>query len=192
MLRPARWLGRLTSPRQRCAPTGPPVYGRACPVRGLPQPESAITTRPNHLLPRRDSHPLAYQRTKAAPGANRGHRGTLLWLESQGLEISRVGLGRTDTAAHVSPVPSIHSVRWVFPVRLEDGFRRNRAFPSKGLLGFISLSPGLTLSRGLVALAGNPLTVSLVRLCLPSHRPLAQHGLSCPRLQTLLRPDAPV
>ena len=115
MLRPARWLGRLTSPRQRCAPTGPPVYGRACPVRGLPQPESAITTRPNHLLPRRDSHPLAYQRTKAAPGANRGHRGTLLWLESQGLEISRVGLGRTDTAAHVSPVPSIHSVRWVFP-----------------------------------------------------------------------------
>ena len=68
MLRPARWLGRLTSPRRPLlqSPTGPPVYGRACPSRGLPQPESAITTRPNHLLPRRDSHPLACQRSKAA------------------------------------------------------------------------------------------------------------------------------
>src|SRR5712671_4455514 len=54
------------------APTGPPVYGRACPNRSLLQPESAITTRPNHLLPRRDSHPLMYQRTKAAPEANEG------------------------------------------------------------------------------------------------------------------------
>jgi len=32
------------------------VYGRACPSRGLPQPESAITTRPNHELPRQDLH----------------------------------------------------------------------------------------------------------------------------------------
>ena len=47
-------------------PTGPHVYGRACPGRGLPQPESAITTRPNHPLPRRDFHPLACQRPKAA------------------------------------------------------------------------------------------------------------------------------
>jgi hypothetical protein len=68
MLRPARWLGRLTSPRRTLfqSPTGPPVYSRACPSRGLPLPESAITTRPNHLLPRRDSHPLTYQRSKAA------------------------------------------------------------------------------------------------------------------------------
>ena len=67
-LRPARWLGRLTRPRRALLqrPTGPPVYGRACPSRGLPQPESAITTRLNHLLPRRDSHPLACQGSKAA------------------------------------------------------------------------------------------------------------------------------
>src|SRR5437764_13218095 len=78
------------------------------------------------------------------------------------------------------------------PIRLEDGFRRSRAFPLPVCFDFISLSPGPTLSRGLVALAGNPLTVSLVRVCLPSHRPLAQRGLSFPHLQTLLRPDAPV
>ena len=68
MLRPARLLGRLTSPRRPLlqSPTGPPVYGRACPSRGLPPPESAITTRLNRLLPRRDSHPLACQGSKAA------------------------------------------------------------------------------------------------------------------------------
>jgi len=48
------------------APTGPPVYGRACPSRGLPQPESAMTTRPNHPLPRQDLHLQACQRPKAA------------------------------------------------------------------------------------------------------------------------------
>jgi len=62
------------SPPTPLAPTGPPVYSRACPSQGLPQPRSAITTRPNHLLPRRDFHPLACQRTKAAPGANGGTR----------------------------------------------------------------------------------------------------------------------
>ena len=67
MLRPARWLGLLTSPRRRPAsPTGQPVYGRACPGPGLPEPRSAMTTRPNHLLPRQDFHLLACQRTKAA------------------------------------------------------------------------------------------------------------------------------
>src|SRR5438552_15679530 len=71
MLRPARLLGRLTSPRRRCTLTGPPVYGRACSNRSLPKPESASTTRPNHLLPRRDSHPFIYQRTKAAPEGNK-------------------------------------------------------------------------------------------------------------------------
>src|SRR5438045_9526515 len=73
MLRPARLLGRLTSPRRRCTLTDPPVYCRACSNRSLPQPESAITTRPNHLLPRRDSHPFMYQRTKAAPEGNKGN-----------------------------------------------------------------------------------------------------------------------
>ncbi len=66
-LRPVWWLGRLTSPRRRvAAPTGPPVYSRACPNRGLPQPESAMTTRLNHRLPRRDLHPQVCQRSKAA------------------------------------------------------------------------------------------------------------------------------
>src|SRR5438477_12671566 len=85
MLRPARLLGRLTSPRRRCTLTGPPVYGRACSNRSLPQPESAITTRPNHLLPRRDSHPFMYQRTKAAPEANEfGHAAAGLIAEKLG------------------------------------------------------------------------------------------------------------
>ena len=66
-LRPMGWLGRRTSPRRRvAAPTGPPVYSRACPSRGLPQPKSAVTTRLNHRLPRRDFHPQVCQRSKAA------------------------------------------------------------------------------------------------------------------------------
>ena len=57
VLRPASWLERLTSPcRQLAPPTCPPVYGRACPSRGLPWPESAIATRPKHSLPRHDFH----------------------------------------------------------------------------------------------------------------------------------------
>ena len=47
-------------------PTGPPVYGRACPNRGLPRPGSAMATRPNHPLPRQDLHLQACQRPKAA------------------------------------------------------------------------------------------------------------------------------
>ena len=38
-----------------------------CPSRALPQPESAITTGPNHPLPRQDLHLQASQRMKAAP-----------------------------------------------------------------------------------------------------------------------------
>ena len=37
-----------------------------CPSRALPQPESAITTGPNHPLPRQDLHLQACQRPKAA------------------------------------------------------------------------------------------------------------------------------
>ena len=67
MLRPARLLERLASPRRELTPpTGPPVYGRACPSLGLPQPESAITTRPNHPLPRQVLHLQACQSPKAA------------------------------------------------------------------------------------------------------------------------------
>ena len=39
----------------------------ACPSRGLPQPGSAITPRPNHPLPRQDLHLRACPRLKAAP-----------------------------------------------------------------------------------------------------------------------------
>ena len=74
-LRPA-WLYRLTlaglCPGRAVRltfPSLPAVYSRACPSRGLPQPESAITTRPNHPLPRQDLHLRVCQRSKAA------HRG---------------------------------------------------------------------------------------------------------------------
>jgi hypothetical protein len=74
MLRPAPLLERLASPcRQLAPPTRPPVYGRACPGRDLPQPGSAMTTRPNHPLPRQDLHLQACQRPKAA------HRKLLFW-----------------------------------------------------------------------------------------------------------------
>jgi len=67
MLRPVPLVERLTSPcRQLVPPACPPVYGRACPSPGLPQPESALTTRPNHPLPRQDLHVQASQRPKAA------------------------------------------------------------------------------------------------------------------------------
>ena len=64
MLRPARMLGLLSSPRS--FPTGQPVYSRACSNEGLPSSKSAMTSRLNHLLPRQDLHLLACQRTKAA------------------------------------------------------------------------------------------------------------------------------
>jgi hypothetical protein len=79
MLRPACWLERLASPcRQLAPPTRPPVYGRACPSRGLPQPGSAMTTRPNHPLPRQDLHLQACQRPKAAQERRRA--GLDQWL----------------------------------------------------------------------------------------------------------------
>ena len=71
-LRPA-WLYRLTlaglCPCRAVRLTFPSlavVCGRACPSRGLPQPESAIATRPNHPLPRQDLHLQVCQRLKAA------------------------------------------------------------------------------------------------------------------------------
>jgi hypothetical protein len=47
-------------------PSLPAIYGRACPGRGLPQPGSAMTTRPKHPLPRQVLHLQACQRPKAA------------------------------------------------------------------------------------------------------------------------------
>src|SRR3989442_617157 len=65
MLRPARMLGLLSSPRR--VSTGQPVYSRACSNKGLPPSKSAMTSRLSHPLPRQDLHLLACQRTKAAP-----------------------------------------------------------------------------------------------------------------------------
>ncbi len=68
--------------------------------------------------------------------------------------------------------------------------RRNQAFSPAGLLDFISLSPGLTMSRGLVALAGNPLTVSLVGcVCHPTGPWLSAvcHARTCQRYYGLMR-----
>src|ERR1035438_3904265 len=48
------------------ATASPARHGRACPGRGLPQPGSAMTTRPNHPLPRQVLHLQVCQRLKAA------------------------------------------------------------------------------------------------------------------------------
>ncbi len=55
--------------------TGQPGYGGACTAPSLPGPVSAIATRFNHLLPPRDFHPPACQRSKAA----QPRRGDLSW-----------------------------------------------------------------------------------------------------------------
>jgi hypothetical protein len=66
LLRPVHSHGRLTSPRPVRNRTGPSCYGGACPAQGLPCSESTIASQPNQLLLRRDLHPLACQRSKAA------------------------------------------------------------------------------------------------------------------------------
>jgi hypothetical protein len=66
------------------------VYGRACPSRGLPQSGSAMTTRPNHPLPRQDFHLQACQRPKAA------HR-RLLFALPHVLSAARVTQGPDPT-----------------------------------------------------------------------------------------------
>jgi hypothetical protein len=82
----------------------------------------------------------------------------------------------------VSSTPSYHAVRRVFPSTVGSQPRRSAPFRSRSRLRltrslrsfpFLALGPGVS-----------------VRGC--AHRPLAQRGLSCPRLQSLLRPDAPV
>src|SRR5258706_15413012 len=96
MLWPARWLGRPTSPRRCFAPTGAPVYYRACPARSLLQAKSVITTRPNHLLPRRDFHPLACQRTKAAPEGREGNEEPHAAAATSGKLLPPGGVGEAE------------------------------------------------------------------------------------------------
>src|SRR5439155_24391366 len=92
--------------------------------------------------------------------------------------------------AHVSPIPSIHSVRWVFPSTVGRRLSQKSSLPLTGLLGLVPLSPGLTLSRGMVALTGKPLTVSLVRcVCRPTGPWLSAvcHAHTCKRYYGLMR-----
>jgi hypothetical protein len=93
-------------------------------------------------------------------------------------------------AARVSPVPSTHSVRRVFPSTVGRRLSQNSSLPLAGLLELVPLSPGLTMSRGLVALAGNPLTVSPVRcVCRPTGPWLSAvyHARTCKRYYGLMR-----
>ena len=82
----------------------------------------------------------------------------------------------------VSSTPSDHAVRRVFPCT--DGSQPGRSVPFRR-------RPRRRLTRSLRSFPPRAQSPEVsVRGC--AHRPLAQRGLSCPRLQTLLRPDAPV
>jgi len=72
-----------------------------------------------------------------------------------------------------------------------SGFSRIRleASPSCGTLP-LGFSKRLIFALAVHAVFG--LSYPILWYGSDAHRPLAQHGLSCPRLQTLLRPDAPV
>src|SRR5205814_8732255 len=103
---------------------------------------------------------------------------------------SRVGLGRTQHHCPCFPNP-LHSFRTVgFP---QYGWKTAFAEVEPSPHGFTRPRPTLPRSD-LVQGYGGPhgqAPYSLAgTLCLPSHRPLAQRGLSCPHLHTLLRPDA--
>jgi hypothetical protein len=83
----------------------------------------------------------------------------------------------------VSSAPSIHSVRRVFPQYGWKSALSSCALPKPFGASFdpgAAVRPFLAISYPGVWNGG----------C--THRPLAQHGLSCPRLQSLLRPDPPV
>ena len=86
-------------------------------------------------------------------------------------------------ASHfVSATPSDPAVRRVFPSTVGSQPRRSVPFRSRSrrrLTRYLRSFPCLGLGPDVS-----------VRGC--AHRPLAQRGLSCPRRQTLLRPDAPV
>ena len=76
------------------------------------------------------------------------------------------------------------------PVPVGRRLSQRSSLPLAGLLKVVPLSPGLTLSRGLVALAGNPLTVSPVRcVCRPTGPSLSAvyHARTCKRYYGLMR-----
>src|ERR1019366_2929857 len=82
----------------------------------------------------------------------------------------------------VSSTPSYHAVRRVFPGTVGSQPCRSAPFrnrPRRRLTQSLRPFPCLAQSPD-------------VSVCGCAHRPLAQHGLLSPRLQTLLRPDAPV
>ena len=66
VLRPVHLPGLLTSPRPALPQNGPALLRWSLPPVESPLQRSTIATRPNHPLPRRDFHPLARQRSKAA------------------------------------------------------------------------------------------------------------------------------
>jgi len=104
-------------------------------------------------------------------------------MTSNGSALSSIVANSHQAIHFVSSAPSIHSLRRVFPHYGWKSALSSCALPESFGASFDSGSavhPFLAISYPGVWNDG----------C--SHRPLAQHGLSCPRLQTLLRPDPPV
>jgi len=108
------------------------------------------------------------------------------------LGIGRVGLGRPKPFGQCFPSP-LHSFRAAgFPTRLEAWcFTQCPSVPHVWHWFIPRLAsricPGVP-----IPFRGHRLTAPTICLTHHTHRPLAQRGLSCPHLQTLLRPDAPV
>ena len=93
----------------------------------------------------------------------------------------RVGLERTQPQAHVSPTPSIHSVRRVFPstagsqpFRSSPSARGDVWLPFRAL-PLTDIRPGVS-----ILLRGHHLTVVFVRYTGCAHRPLTPRRLFCP------------
>ena len=107
--------------------------------------------------------------------------------------MSRVGPGRTQLALMFPRPPSIIPYGGFAPVRLEAPPSTENPSASRRLIPVQhpyvrpTLCPGVT-----IPLRGHHLTVVGRRAAGGTHRPLAQPGLSCPGLRSLLRPDAPV
>ena len=106
---------------------------------------------------------------------------------------SRVGPGRTQLALMFPRPPSIIPYGGFAPVRLEAPPSTGNPSASRRLIPVQhphvrpTLCPGVT-----IPWRGHHLTVVGRRAAGGTHRPLAQPGLSCPGLRSLLRPDAPV
>ena len=104
-------------------------------------------------------------------------------MASDGSALSSIVANGHQAIHFVSSAPSIHSVGRVFPQYGWKSALSSCALPKPFGASFdagAAVHPFLAISYPGVWNDG----------C--THRPLAQHGLSCPRLQTLLRPDPPV